>query len=383
MKILLIAPQPFYEERGTPIAVRLVAETLCDFGHQVDLLVYHDGEDVHFPRLRLFRAPRPPGVTRVPIGISWQKIVCDIWLIPRLAGMLLRGNYDVVHAVEEAIFPAVILNLFARRKLIYDMDSSLVDQLTDKWRPLRTVHRLLRLIERTAVRRSHVVFAVCEDLAAKVRPWVGAERVIVLPDVPISGAASDQPAEDLRSLVGRDSVLTLYVGNLERYQGIDLLLDCLATPAAKDARLVVIGGQPSHVAQYRQRAQALGVGERVTFLGPRPVSLLPRYLAQADVLVSPRILGQNTPMKIYSYMQAGKAILATDIRSHTQALDSTCAELVAPCAEALGQGLQRLIEDSQLRRRLGDSARAKVESQFSLSTFKHRLRHGYSKLLTA
>jgi glycosyltransferase involved in cell wall biosynthesis len=173
------------------------------------------------------------------------------------------------------------------------------------------------------------------------------------------------------------------VGNLERYQGIDLLLDCLATPAAKDARLVVIGGQPSHVAQYRQRAQALGVGERVTFLGPRPVSLLPRYLAQADVLVSPRILGQNTPMKIYSYMQAGKAILATDIRSHTQALDSTCAELVAPCAEALGQGLQRLIEDSQLRRRLGDSARAKVESQFSLSTFQHRLRHGYSKLLTA
>jgi len=383
MKVLLVAPQPFYQERGTPIAVRLLAETLCGFGHYVDLLVYHDGEDIHFPRLRLIRARRPPGVRRVPIGISWQKIMCDIWLIPRFIGMLLRGNYDVVHAVEEAIFPAVILSLFARRKLIYDMDSSLVDQLTDKWRPLRPIHRFLRLIERTAVRRSHVVFAVCEDLAAKVRPWVGADRVVVLPDVPISGERSDQQTENLRSLVGADSVLTLYVGNLERYQGIDLLLESLAASAAKDVRLVVIGGHSTHVAQYRQRAQALGVGEKVNFLGPRPVSMLPGYLAQADVLVSPRILGQNTPMKIYSYMQAGKAILATDIRSHTQALDSTCAELVSPSAEALGQGLQRLVQDSELRRRLGNSARAKVESEFSLSTFQRRLQDGYSKLALA
>lgn len=46
MKILLVAPQPFYQERGTPMAVRLLAATLCEFGHEVDLLVYHVGADV-------------------------------------------------------------------------------------------------------------------------------------------------------------------------------------------------------------------------------------------------------------------------------------------------------------------------------------------------
>ncbi len=383
MKILLIAPQPFYQERGTPIAVRLLAETLCSFGHSVDLLVYHEGEDIEVPRLRLIRTRRPPGVHSVPIGISWQKIVCDCWLIPRLIGTLIKNSYDVVHAVEEAIFPAVIINLFARRKLIYDMDSSLVDQLTDKWRPLRPMRGFLQLFEKLAVRRSSLVFAVCEDLAAKVRPWVGSERVVVLPDVPISEGHADEPIEDLRSLVGADAVLALYVGNLEHYQGIDLLLEAVAASTAKNVRLVVIGGENSHVAEYRLRAQALAIDRQVHFMGPRPVSTLRGYLEQADVLVSPRVLGENTPMKIYSYMQAGKAILATDIRSHAQALDSTCAELVSPSVDAFGNGLQRLAEDLEHRRRLGSAALEKVEREYSLSAFRHTLQRAYSRLSLA
>jgi glycosyltransferase involved in cell wall biosynthesis len=380
MKILLIAPQPFYQERGTPIAVRLLAETLCSFGHNVDLLVYHEGEDIVVPRLRLIRAGRPPGVRSVPIGISWQKIVCDCWLISRLIGTLFKNSYDVVHAVEEAIFPAVIINLFARRKLIYDMDSSLVDQLTDKWRSLRPLRGFLRLFEKLAVRRSSLVFAVCEDLAAKVRPWVGSERVVVLPDVPISEGHADEPIEDLRSLVGADAVLVLYVGNLEHYQGIDLLLEAVAASTAKNVRLVVIGGENSHVVEYRLRAQALSIDRQVHFMGPRPVSTLRGYLEQADVLVSPRVLGANTPMKIYSYMQAGKAILATNIRSHAQALDSTCAELVSPSVDAFGIGLQRLAGDLEHRRRLGSAALEKVERQYSVSAFRHTLQRAYGRL---
>ena len=46
MRILLMAPQPFYIERGTPIAVKLLARALCSAGHTVDLLTYHEGEDV-------------------------------------------------------------------------------------------------------------------------------------------------------------------------------------------------------------------------------------------------------------------------------------------------------------------------------------------------
>src|SRR5690606_27409690 len=156
MKILIAAPQPFYQERGTPIAVKLLAESLCELGHEVDLLVYHAGSDIERPGLRLIRAARPWGVRRVPLGPSWQKLPCDAMLIAKMIGLLWRNRYDVVHAVEEAVFPAALLvacgNAFARRrrdgagrpraKLVYDMDSSLSDQLIEKWARLKALRSM-------------------------------------------------------------------------------------------------------------------------------------------------------------------------------------------------------------------------------------------------
>ncbi len=257
MRILLVAPQPFYQERGTPIAVRLLAETLCEFGHQVDLLVYHEGADIAVPGMRLLRAGRPPGIYHVPIGISWQKLVCDVWLITRMLRLLLTERYDVVHAVEEAVFPAAVFNLFSRRKLIYDMDSSLSDQVADKWRVLRPLRGCLSIFERGAVSRSAVVLAVCEDLAAKVRPWKkDPRRVMVLPDVPMGDPHAGQISESLRALAG-DAVIGLYVGNLERYQGIDLLIESMARLSSSvNFQMIIIGGQPDHIAHYVARAES-------------------------------------------------------------------------------------------------------------------------------
>jgi glycosyltransferase involved in cell wall biosynthesis len=384
MKILMVAPQPFYQERGTPIAVRLLVESLCDLGHEVDLLVYHDGADIAIPGMRLIRAGKPPGVGRVPIGISWQKLVCDLWLIAKMVRLLTQTRYDVIHAVEEAIFPAVFFNLFSSRKLVYDMDSSLSDQLTDKWRFLKPLHKLFEWFERTTVRQTTAVLAVCEDLAVKVRPWVGERRVVVLPDVPVGDADVKEPVESLRAVTGPDAVVGLYVGNLERYQGIDLLLEGLQRlPRSVNAQIVIIGGDPVHVAQYRERAQAMNIADRLHFLGVRPVAHLNAYLAQADILISPRTLGQNTPMKVYSYMQSGRAILATDIRSHTQALDRSCAELVSPDGAALAAGLEKLVLDADLRRQLGAAARDKAQTEYSLPVFRRKLKHAYEQVVCA
>lgn len=381
MKILLAAPQPFYLERGTPIAVRLLAETLCDFGHEVDLLVYHEGEDISAAGLRLFRARRPPLVRHVPIGISWQKLACDVTFVLAMARRLWSDRYDAIHAVEEAVFPAVVLGRLGRCAVVYDMDSSLSEQLTDKWWLLRPLEPFLRWFERSFVRRAAVILPVCEDLAEKVRPWVGPQRVVVLPDVPMGETASSTAVDSLRAFAGDAAVLGLYVGNLERYQGIDLLIDALALMTPESGlQTIVIGGSAPDVARYRQRAEELGLAERVHFIGPRPVAHLNAYLEQADVLVSPRTLGQNTPMKVYSYMQSGKAILATNIRSHTQALDPTCAELVAPEAMAMAAGLERLAREPRRRSNLGRAAREKAARDYSLVAFRSRLGRAYAQL---
>ncbi len=381
MHVLVVAPQPFFVERGTPIAVRLLIEELCESGHTVDLLTYHEGANIEIAGLCLFRARRPPWVDRIPIGISWKKLLCDLWLIGRLVGLLRRRRYDVIHAVEEAIFPVVMLRRWSRSRVVYDMDSSLAEQLTDKWRLLRPLKGFLHLIERWAVRRSDAVLPVCEDLAQIVRPWVGRDRVTVLPDVPVSAAGGTWDVDNLRADLGKDQRIALYVGNLERYQGIDLMLEAFAMARLDPhVRLIVIGGDTRSIEHYRERARSLGIDGQVIFMGPRPIAALGAYLAQADVLVSPRTAGQNTPMKVYSYMQATKAILATDIRSHTQVLDTTCAELVTADPAAMARGFQRLIQDAGYRDRLGTAARAKVEREYSRARFRQRLFSAYDRL---
>jgi glycosyltransferase involved in cell wall biosynthesis len=118
----------------------------------------------------------------------------------------------------------------------------------------------------------------------------------------------------------------------------------------------------------------------VHFLGPRPVSVLPALLRQADVLVSPRLKGLNTPMKIYSYLDSGTAVLATRLRTHTQVLDDRTAYLVDPEPEALGAGLAELLSDQALRQRLGTQAKQYVQEEFTPEAARRKLGTFYSEM---
>jgi len=133
MKILFLAPHPFFAERGTPIAVRLAIEALSRQGHSIDLLTYHEGQDIEVPGVRLLRIARPPGASNVPIGFSVKKLICDAWLAAATYRLMIRNRYDVVHGVEESVFIALPARLFRKFRLVYDMDSLMSDQIAEKW----------------------------------------------------------------------------------------------------------------------------------------------------------------------------------------------------------------------------------------------------------
>lgn len=380
MKILMLAPQPFFEERGTPIAVRLAAEALAGQGHEVDLLTFHVGQDVAMPGVRHHRIAAPPGIRRVPIGFSPAKLVCDLWMFFAAARLLLRQRHDVVHAVEEAVFLAWPLATMRRARLVYDADSILSEQIADKWPKARMLIRLLASLERAAFRRSDLTLAVCPAIQTAARGVAPADRVHLLPDVAFEDPDSVEATEDIRVLAdGRP--LALYVGNLEAYQGVALLLEALAL-VDRDRRpmLVIIGGNPQAIADHAALADRLGVAANVRLLGARPLRHLAHYLVQADILCSPRIQGRNTPMKIFSYMASARAILATRIESHSQVLDDACAWLALPTAQGLADGLDRLGQDAMLRNDLGRVAAHRARTEFSHDAFVERLRLAYATL---
>ncbi|MEO8090133.1 MAG: glycosyltransferase family 4 protein [Gemmatimonadales bacterium] len=387
MRILVLAPHPFFQARGTPLAVRNVLEFLSARGHQIDVLTFHEGADVEIANCRIYRTGRLPWIRNIRPGFSIKKVISDAFMFAKCLRMVRRNRYDLIHAVEESAFIAAAMQSLTGVPYVYDMDSSLAEQLVDAYPGLHFAFPALRRCEALAVRRSLGVLTVCAALEEVAHGHAPDKTVGRVEDTtllsPGAHSGNGQGTEtSLPSGVDGQSLVAMYVGNLEHYQGIGLLIDGFRHTVARvpNAHLVIVGGMQEDIERYRRRAQQLGIVTQVHFLGPRPISSLNGLLQRADVLVSPRLKGLNTPMKIYSYLDSGIAVLATRLRSHTQVLDDRTAYLVAPEPEALGDGLAHLLSDPGLRARLASQAKAYVQQEFTPAAAQRKLTAFYTMM---
>ena len=380
MNVLILAPHPFFVERGTPIAVRMVAETLAAAGHRVDILTVHLGQDIHAPGVTIYRTRLLNWISSVPIGFSPAKVLLDCEMMVRMWKLIAAGRYDVVHAVEDSIFFAVPVRWFTRARLIYDMDSVMSQQIAEKWPAARWIAPIIARCERWAIRSADVVLAVCPAIVRIAEEHHTATPIRLLPDTYADPAPPSERPELLRG-PSDHRPLALYVGNLEPYQGIGLLLEAMALlPPPGRPLLVVIGGLPEHIERFSQLARTLEIAENVRFLGPRAQDALFDYLLQADILCSPRLQGINTPMKIYSYMASGRCIVATAIESHTQVLDEDCAFLGSPDAPGYAAALRRALASGAERECRAARATARAKQEYSRPAFAKRLLDAYRSL---
>jgi glycosyltransferase involved in cell wall biosynthesis len=167
----------------------------------------------------------------------------------------------------------------------------------------------------------------------------------------------------------------LAVATLKHLKGIDLLLRAFASLPRRDARLVIVGGGPDEQ-KLRKLARELGIEERVAMVGHRTDPFA--YYHHASLLV----LSSRTeafPNVIGEAMAAGCPIVAADcspgVREYLQ--DGKCGLLVeSEDADALSRGIQRVLEDDALGRRLSAAARERVQ-EFEI----HRAVENYERLL--
>lgn len=387
MKLLFLAPQPFFQERGTPIAVRLALEVLSQRKDiEIDLVTYHEGVDIPIPHVTVHRTPRLSFLNGVRPGISLKKLLCDVLFFWTVFRLVLRNggssSYQLVHAVEESVFIALLLKLFFKIPYVYDMDSSLALQVTEKWWPIKILYPILSGFETLAIRKSLAVVPVCDALAT-LADARGSKETIILRDTSLLFPPKDPPTASLKDelQLSDDSVILLYVGNLETYQGIKLLLESFLAIAEDHptAHLIIIGGSSEHIRYYRDLSSHI-VDKQIHFLGPRPLEHLRFYIDQAHILVSPRSKGNNTPMKIYSYLHSGRAILATNIVSHTQVLDDTVAVLGEPNCDDFARAMSLIVRDQNLRVRIGEEAQKRAENLYTFEVFSTRLTAMYDRL---
>ena len=365
MNILVVAPQPFFSPRGTPFSVYYRTLVTCELGHDVDLLTYGEGEDVDIRGCRTVRIPAFRWLGPVRIGPSLHKLFLDCFMIAWTVALLLRRRYAVVHAHEEAVFWCRWLKPLFRFRLVYDMHSSLPEQLVScGYTRSRLLHWLFERFERSSVRAAEAVIAICpaiRDYARTLTP--DAAKIVLIENslfdpVKLARAvghdSQESPSAEARCGHAHDWLGTrcrervvAYAGTMEAYQGIDKLLEAFSAVAARvpGAGLLIIGGSPRQVEHYRDLARALGVGDAVHFTGQLPQPETQRLVACAGAAISPRFAGNNTPMKIYPLLADGVPLVATRIESHTQILNDEIAILADVSTTALAEGMVRALSN--------------------------------------
>lgn len=382
----MIAPEPFFEPRGTPFSEYHRIRALLELGHTVDLITYPFGRDVTLPGLRVFRCLRPPFIRDVRIGPSLAKIPLDAALMLTAMRRAAAERYDAIHSHEEGSVIGVALAAALGIPHLYDMHSSLPQQLTNfAFSRSRVLTRLFSWMERFVIRRSKVVVVICPYLEETVRgidPSVPAVLIENAPgsgDAPISGSgAGVRPELGL----AEGTPIVVYTGTFEVYQGLDLLFESARLVAAvrPDARFVLAGGRPDQISAARAMAARAGAAGVVVFAGQRPAEEIPSFLDAADVLVSPRSTGTNTPLKIYQYLRSGRPIVATRLLTHTQVLDDQVAILTSPTAEAFAAGILCALADPDRARAIGERARRLADSKYSYEAYLARTRRACAYL---
>jgi glycosyltransferase involved in cell wall biosynthesis len=387
LRVLMLAPEPFFEPRGTPFSEYHRIKALTELGHRIDLVTYPIGRDVELPNLDIFRSPKPPFVRRVPVGPSPTKVALDALMLLTIARRVLTTRYDVIHSHEEMGLAGVWLSRWLGVPHLYDMHSSLPQQLGNfKYSRSRLLRRLFRWVEGQMVHGSQVVVTICQELQNTVAALGAGERALLIENV-MGGDVEDRPTltpADIRARwrIPAEAPLALYTGTFEPYQGVELLVQAAARLASSHPmlRVLIVGGEPSQVERLEALAATLSASHTLTFVGQQPPNEIPAFVAACDLLVSPRLRGTNTPLKIYSYLRSGKPIVATNLLTHTQVLDGNVARLVVPNAVDLASAIAELADRPEERARLAAAASRLAADKYSREAYVRRTAEAYARL---
>jgi glycosyltransferase involved in cell wall biosynthesis len=362
----------------------------------VTLLSYPLGNDHEIKGLLHVRPFRLPFVRDIRIGFSWTKLLLDLQQATSSVRLSALNKFDIFHGVEEAGFVAAWLSRIWRKPFIYDMHSHMSEQLTQCILSSGGIlHRMVEKMENSSIRRSGGIITVSEIISERVRNISPKSTVVTLEDLPLSidRDAAEVGAERLRTEFGlHGKTVLVYTGNFEPYQGVELMLDGMGEyiyenlDVAQSLRLLIVGGGSltGEKIRYMQlRVRDLGIEPYTIFTGDRPEEEMGSFMALATGLLSPRMAGAHTPLKVYTYMSVERPILATRIAAHVGVLSDSNAYMADPHPKGIASALATMLGEAGLPNSLERvrAAKSLVDSRFSRTAFVQKLDSLYNQAL--
>jgi len=183
-RILLIAPQPFFQWRGSPIRVSFDALALAQLGFEVDLLTMPFGEEKHIRGVRIIRIPNMLLVRTIPIGPSFSKAFFDVLLLVKAVWLSLRNHYDFIHGIEEAGALGIFIAKLSGAKLVFEKHSDPSSYRRGKLR--NAVMYIYGKIEAFTIRHADSVIGTGPGLVAQAKSICSNKRIYHIFDIPSS-----------------------------------------------------------------------------------------------------------------------------------------------------------------------------------------------------
>jgi glycosyltransferase involved in cell wall biosynthesis len=217
------------------------------------------------------------------------------------------------------------------------------------------LRRIARATERFVWRAAHRVLPVTEVLADHVAAeGVPRERITVIPN----GVHLDEFEKPVPAGRPNENVLG-FVGFVRDWHGLDKVVrEIGAFSGDPPLSLLVVGEGPARP-RLEQLAAELGIEQRVRFTGLAERDAVPAWIASFDIALQPAVVPYASPLKVFEYMAAGRAIVAPDQPNIREVLEHGRTALLFDPAKPgdMWQAILRLATDPDLRLRLGNAAR--------------------------
>ncbi len=369
LKVLMIAPTPYFADRGCHVRIYEEARALAHAGHDVRIATYHLGRDM--PGIPTYRIPRVPWYKKLAAGPSWHKPYLDILLFFKALSVAGKFRPHILHAhLHEGAFLGVFLKRILKVPLVFDCQGSLTTEIIDhgfvKSGSIMCV--FFRFIEKYINRGADFIISSSGAGAAElVEKWgVEAHKVRNLMDGVDCDEFRPWPKEEARRALGipPGKLVAVYIGVLNRYQGIDLLIEAIGLIRKKALPLhFLIMGFPE--AKYRRMTDNAGIGDSVTFTGRIDYTKAACYLSAGDIALSPKLSLSEANGKLFNYMACSLPTIAFDTPVNREILGDTGVYARFGSVEDFAASVEALAKDESRCLALGKMAREKAENEHS------------------
>lgn len=387
--IAMVAACPFPANYGSPASIREMSETLAGMGHDVHIVTYPYGHDIPTQHAKIHRVEGKTAAT-VKVGPTDGKLLLDFRMVKLLHRIVREKKIQVIHAHNyEGALIGLVVHFLTGVPMIYNAVNTMADELPSYGfiRPAFLAPWVARFLDWFVPIFPNHITAVSEELRQwLIRRGAREDRVTLVPAGIIPAMFEKADAQKMRRRHDlEDHPLVLYTGTLGKFQRIDYLIKAFAFAVRQEpnARLLILHPLAEDQTACREQAAALGISEKVIWVGPHPLEELPDYLAMADVAVVPRTDCPGHPVKLLNYMMAacpivcfaGSAKYVRHGESAYLAPDHDC--------DALGQGIVELLRDRTQALNLGQNAKKAALTSFDWCVICCRIERIYESLIKA